>query len=129
MEKEEKVVGMLKERVHFITELWDQSSFFFVAPKAYDEKTVNKRWKEETPAQMKQLAALLEGTDDFSAKNQEKTVMDWIQQNQLHTGNVMNAFRLAIVGAGKGPHMFDITEVIGKEETLHRLEQAISTLP
>ncbi|SDZ79607.1 glutamyl-tRNA synthetase [Porphyromonadaceae bacterium KH3R12] len=129
MEKVEKVVGLVKERVHFISELWDQSSFFFVAPKAYDEKTVNKRWKEETPAQMKQLAALLEGTDDFSAKNQEKTVMDWIQQNQLHTGNVMNAFRLAIVGAGKGPHMFDITEVIGKEETLHRLEQAISTLP
>ena len=129
MEKVEKVVGLVKERVHFISELWDQSSFFFVAPKAYDEKTVNKRWKEETPVQMKQLAALLEGTDDFSAKNQEKTVMDWIQQNQLHTGNVMNAFRLAIVGAGKGPHMFDITEVIGKEETLHRLEQAISTLP
>lgn len=129
MEKVEKVVGLVKERVHFINELWDQSFFFFVAPTTYDEKTVQKRWKEETPEQMRQLAELLDRTDDFSAKNQEQTVMDWIQQNQLHTGNVMNAFRLAIVGAGKGPHMFDITEVIGKEGTLHRLEQAISTLP
>lgn len=126
--KIEKVVGLVKERVHFVSELWDQSSFFFIAPTTYDEKTVSKRWKQETPGQMKQLADLLDRTDDFSAKNQEKLVMNWIQQNQLHTGNVMNAFRLAIVGAGKGPHMFDITEVIGKEETLHRLEHAISTL-
>lgn len=128
-EKVEKAIGLVKERVYFIGELWEQSSFFFIAPTSYDEKTVAKRWKEETPAQMKQLAGLLHKTDDFSAKNQEKVVMDWIQQNQYHTGNVMNAFRLAIVGAGKGPHMFDITEVIGKEETLRRLEQAISTLP
>jgi len=124
-----KAIRLVRERIHFIGELWDQSYFFFVAPTGYDEKTVKKRWKEETPAQMRQLAALLTRTDDFSAKNQEETVMNWIQQNQLHTGNVMNAFRLAIVGAGKGPHMFDITEVIGKEETLRRLEQAISTLP
>jgi glutamyl-tRNA synthetase len=127
--KVEKAVGLVKERVHFISELWDQSYFFFIAPTTYDEKTVNKRWKEETPGQMQQLTGLLEGMDDFSAANQEKTVMDWIQQNQYHTGNVMNAFRLAIVGAGKGPHMFDITEVIGKEETLRRIQQAISTLP
>lgn len=128
IEKIEKAVGLVKERVHFIGELWDQSYFFFVAPTDYDEKTVKKRWKEETPALMEQLAGLLGKMEDFSAKNQEETVMDWIQQNQYHTGNVMNAFRLAIVGAGKGPHMFDITEVIGKEETLRRLRQAISTL-
>ncbi len=128
VEQAEKVVSLVKERVHFISELWDQSCFFFVAPTTYDEKTVQKRWKQETPEQMKQLSALMAGMDDFSAENQEKTVMDWIQQNQLHTGNVMNAFRLAIVGAGKGPHMFDITGVIGKEETLRRLERAISIL-
>lgn len=128
IEKVMKAVGLVKERVHFIGELWDQSYFFFVTPTTYDEKTVQKRWKEETPGQMKQLSAIIAAMDDFSAKNQEQIVMDWIQQNQLHTGNVMNAFRLAIVGAGKGPHMFDITEVIGKEETLHRLERAISTL-
>ena len=129
VEKAEKVVSLVKERIHFISELWDQSYFFFVAPTEYDEKTIKKRWKEETPGLMKQLIGLLEGMDDFSAENQEKMVIDWIRENQLHTGNVMNAFRLAIVGAGKGPHMFDITEVIGKEETLRRIQQAISTLP
>lgn len=128
MEKVEKAVGLVKERVHFISELWDQSYFFFVAPITYDEKTVQKRWKEETPEQMKQLSELIGAMEDFSAKNQEKTVMDWIQQHQLHTGNIMNAFRLAIVGAGKGPHMFDITEVIGKEETLSRLDKAIDSI-
>lgn len=127
-EKAARIIGLVKERIHFTAELWEQSYFFFVAPTTYDEKTVKKRWKEETPEQMKQLIALLEGMDDFSAKNQEEVVMNWIQQNEFHTGNVMNAFRLAIVGAGKGPHMFDITEIIGKEETISRLEKAIEAL-
>jgi len=123
-----KVVGLVKERVHFVKELWDQSSFFFVAPTSYDEKTTRKRWKKESPDQMSSLMQLIREMDDFSAEQQEKTVMAWIQQNQLHTGNIMNAFRLAIVGEGKGPHMFTITAMIGKEETLRRLEQAIAVL-
>lgn len=77
---------------------------------------------------MRSLMQLIREMDDFSVENQEKTVMEWIQQNQLHTGNIMNAFRLAIVGEGKGPHMFNITDLIGKEETLRRLEKAINTL-
>ena len=128
-EKVTKVVGLVKERVHFVKELWKQSSFFFVAPASYDEKTTRKRWKAETPDQMRALMQLIREMDDFSAENQEKSVMAWIQQNQLHTGNIMNAFRLAIVGEGKGPHMFNITDVIGREETLRRLERAIATLP
>ncbi|MDD4778771.1 MULTISPECIES: glutamate--tRNA ligase [Proteiniphilum] len=128
-EKVVKVVALVKDRVHFVKELWDQSSYFFVAPAAYDEKTIRKRWKKETPGQMKQLIGLIENMTDFSAENQEKAVMDWIKNNCFHTGNIMNAFRLAIVGVGKGPHMFNITEVIGKEETLSRLQQAIDTIP
>jgi glutamyl-tRNA synthetase len=127
-EKVAKVIGLVKERIHYVKELWDQSSFFFVAPTAYDEKTVRKRWKTETPDQMRSLMQLISGMDDFSVENQEKTVMAWIKQQQLHTGNIMNAFRLAIVGEGKGPHMFHITGVIGKEETLRRLEQAVTAL-
>src|SRR5690554_2736610 len=123
------VVSLLKERVHFVEELWDQSSFFFIAPESYDEKTVRKRWKQETPEQMQQLLALLKGTEDFSSKNLEKTVKDWIQNNQLHMGNIMNAFRLAIVGESKGPHMFHITDIIGKDETIKRMERAIDMLP
>jgi glutamyl-tRNA synthetase len=123
-----RIVGLVKERIHFIHELWDQTSYFFEAPVSYEEKTVRKRWKEETPAQMKELASLLEGMDDFSAAAQESTVMDWIQRNGYHTGDVMNAFRLAVVGTGRGPHMFQITELIGKEETIRRLHRAVDSI-
>lgn len=122
------VVSLVKERVHFVNELWDQSAYFFIAPDSYDEKTVRKRWKEDTPEHMRQLIGLIQQMNDFSAGNQEEIVMEWIQKNGLHTGNIMNAFRLAIVGEGKGPHMFNITEIIGKEETVERLERAISLL-
>jgi len=127
-EKVARVVALVKDRIYFVKELWDQSAYFFEAPVSYEEKTVRKRWKEETPAQMKELAALFEGMDDFSAAAQESIVMDWIQRNGYHTGNVMNAFRLAVVGAGKGPHMFQITELIGKEETIRRLKKAVDRL-
>ena len=128
-EKVTRVVALVKDRVHFVKELWDQSAYFFVAPESYDEKTIRKRWKSETAGQMQQLVHLLNEMEDFSATNQEEIVMAWIQQNQLHTGNIMNAFRLAIVGEGKGAHMFHITEVIGKEETIDRLERAILRIP
>ena len=123
------VVSMLKERVHFIEELWDQSSFFFLKPENYDEKTVRKRWKQDSHKQMQKLTELLQQTDDFSSANLESVVKNWIQSNELHMGNIMNAFRLAIVGESKGPHMFDITELIGKEETIKRMELALDRLP
>lgn len=121
----EKVVALVKERVSFVKELWGQSSFFFVAPAGYDEKTVKKRWKEDSPQQMKELSEILNDIDDFSAHNQEEIVKSWIETKGYHLGNVMNAFRLAIVGESKGPHMFDITALIGKPETLNRLQKAI----
>ncbi|MDD4800034.1 MAG: glutamate--tRNA ligase [Proteiniphilum sp.] len=128
METVTRVVALVKERIHFVHELWEQASYFFVAPESYEEKTVRKRWKEETPDQMRALTSLIRQMDDFTAVAQEKIVMEWIQQNGYHTGNIMNAFRLAVVGAGKGPHMFQITELIGKEETIRRLEKAIDRL-
>lgn len=123
-----KVVGMMKSRVSFVKELWDTCRFFFVAPTEYDEKTRKKRWKEESPKQMAELADVIAGIDDFSIENQEKVVMKWIEDKGYNTGVIMNAFRLAIVGEGKGPHMFDITEVIGKEETIARLKRAIENI-
>lgn len=77
---------------------------------------------------MAELAEVIEKIDDFSIENQEKVVMKWIEDMGYNTGVIMNAFRLAIVGEGKGPHMFDITEVIGKEETLKRLHRAIENI-
>lgn len=124
----ETVVALVKERVSFVKELWDQSSFFFVAPTSYDEKVVKKRWKEDSPAHMTELLDVLKNIDDFSAHNQEEIVKSWIEAKGYHLGNIMNAFRLAIVGESKGPHMFDITATIGKEETLSRLEKAIKEI-
>lgn len=124
----ENVVGLVKERVSLLPELWGQSSFFFVAPVSYDEKTVKKRWKEETPAQLTELIGVLSDISDFSSENQEAIVKKWIEDKEYHLGNIMNAFRLAVVGESKGPHMFDITAAIGKDETLKRLETAISKI-
>lgn len=128
-EKVAKVVSLVKDRVSFVSELWDQTSFFFEAPVSYDEKSVRKRWKQGTSGNMQQLTELIKEIDDFSSENQEAIVKGWISDNELHMGNIMNAFRLSIVGESKGPHMFDITEVIGKEETINRLENAINRLP
>ena len=123
-----KVVGMMKSRVNFVKELWDTCKFFFVAPDSYDEKTVKKRWKEDSAQCMAALADLLESLDDFSLEHQEEVVMKWIADNGYHTGNIMNAFRLTLVGEGKGPQMFDISSVLGQEETIRRMRRAIEVL-
>lgn len=127
-EKVIKIVSLVKERAHFVHEIWDQSGFFFLAPTEYDAKTVQKRWKAETPALMTELIDVLEGIDDFSVGNSEKIVIGWITDKGYNMGGVMNAFRLAVVGEGKGPHMFDITSIIGKTETIARLKKAIETI-
>jgi len=124
----EKVVGLMKERVNFVKELWDQASFFFVAPTSYDEKTVKKRWKDNSAAQLTELMAVLLPIEDFGSVNTEEIVKGWVEENQYHLGNIMNAFRLALVGESKGPHIFDITEALGKDESIVRLKRAIEIL-
>ena len=128
MERITKVVSMMKDRVNFVKELWPLCSFFFIPPTEYDEKTVRKRWKENSAQVMGELAEVLEGIDDFSLENQEHIVMAWIESKGYTLGDVMNAFRLALVGEGKGPGMFDISAYLGKEETLRRLRRAIEVL-
>ncbi len=123
-----RAVGMVKSRVDFIDELWDQGDFFFVAPTEYAEKDVRKRWKEDTPQIMEQLIGVLEGIDDMTSANAEKIVLGWIEENDYHLGNVMNAFRLAVVGSCRGPHMFDITELMPREEVIARIRRAIDTI-
>ncbi len=123
-----KIIGLVKERANFVNDLWEQSYFFFEAPTEYDAKTVKKRWKEHTPAMMQDLLEVIKSIDDFSSANTEKLIKAWIEEKELSMGQVMNAFRLSIVGAGKGPHMFDIIEIIGKQETLNRISKAIDTI-
>ncbi len=120
------VVGLMKGRVNFVKELWGLCKFFFIAPEAYEEKTRKKRWKEDSKEVMAELADLLESLDDFSLEHQEEVVMKWIEDKGYNTGNVMNAFRLALVGDGIGPHMFDISAFLGKAETLTRLRKAVA---
>ena len=126
-EKLVTIVSLIKERANFVAEFWEMSDFFFEAPKSYDEKA-SKNWKEDTPALMKQLIEILKAIDDFSSLNIETIVKDWMTQNEIGMGKVMQPFRLSLVGALKGPHLFDIVELIGKEETIKRLEKAIETL-
>ena len=128
MERIRTVVSLMKDRVSFVRELWDLCSFFFLPPTEYDEKTVRKRWKEYSAQQMTELAEVLEGIDDFSIEGQEPVVMKWVEDKGYKLGDIMNAFRLALVGIGKGPGMFDISAFLGKEETLRRLRRAVEVL-
>lgn len=128
MERITQVVAMMKDRVNFVKELWPLCSFFFIAPTEYDEKTVKKRWKADSAKVMSELADVLEGIDDFSVEGQEPVVMKWVEEKGYKLGDVMNAFRLTLVGIGKGPGMFDISAFLGKEETLKRMHKAIEVL-
>lgn len=124
----EQVVALVKERVDFIQELWDQSSFFFMAPDGYDEKAVKKRWKQSSYDQMLELKELLVKTEPFTAAHTEEVVKRWIEEKEYGMGAVMNAFRLLVVGALKGPHLFDILALIGQEETLMRIQTGLHEL-
>ena len=123
-----KAVSMVKGRISFVKDLWDQAAFFFTAPETYDPKAVKKRWSEDTPAIMTELTERLNALPDFSSAAAEQPILDWITANGYHMGNVMNAFRLAIVGECKGPHMFDITELLGRDETIRRIHKAIDRI-
>lgn len=124
----EKVVGMMKDRVSFIKDLWDVCSFFFVAPAEYDEKTRKKRWKEDSAAQLTEFIEVLRAHEPFDIESTENAAKAWIESKGYHLGNIMNAARLALVGEGKGPHIFDITEALGKEESIRRIQRAIEIL-
>lgn len=123
-----KAVGMVKSRIDFVSDLDAQADFFFKAPEEYAEKDVKKRWKEDTPEIMMQLIEILKGIDDMTSANAEKIVLDWIASKEYHLGNVMNAFRLALVGACRGPHLFDVTELMPKEEVIARIRRAVDTI-
>ena len=123
-----RTVALVKGRVSFVSELWDQGKFFYVAPTTYAEKDIKKRWSAEMPAIMEELIGVLEGIADFTSKPSEDIVLAWIAEKGYHLGNVMNAFRLTVVGECKGPHMFDVTELIGKEETIDRIRRGIAEI-
>lgn len=116
-----RAVGMVKSRINFVADLWEQAAFFFVAPDSYAEKAVRKRWTPGMDEVMRSLVDLLVDLPSFRSSEAEPIVLKWITDNGYHMGNVMNAFRLTVVGDCKGPHMFDITELMGRDETIRRM--------
>jgi glutamyl-tRNA synthetase len=124
-QKVERIVGLVKERVNFVHEIWEQSFFFFTSPKTYDEATIKKAWSSETPDLMRNILGKISTIEQFSAHEIETQIKEYINANNLGMGKVMNALRLSLVGASKGPGVADICEVIGKEETIKRINLAM----
>lgn len=122
-----KIVSSIKDRANFVQELWELGDFFFVAPTSYDEKA-SKNWKEETPVLMTKVSEILTNIEDFTSANIETILKSWMTESEIGMGKVMQPLRLSIVGALKGPHLFDIIEIIGKEESVKRIQKAINIL-
>ncbi|MCK7538670.1 MAG: glutamate--tRNA ligase, partial [Marinilabiliales bacterium] len=113
-EKLKKIISLVKERAGFIRDLWHEADFFFVAPETYDPDVVRKRWNADSPGQMKELREVVAGVQKFTSENIEKTVKEWIVAGPYNTGTILNLFRLLMVGASRGPHLFDIVELTGR---------------
>lgn len=124
----EMVVGLVKERATFVSDLWDLSHFFFKAPENYDEKASKKAFKEDTKTILTTVAEIINNTNDFTVENLQKTVKGWITSNEIGFGKVMMPLRLALVGALQGPDVFDIIYLIGKNETISRINTAIKSI-
>ena len=121
-------VASVKNRINFLKDLWPNAHFYFEAPTEYNAKDVRKRWKDDTPRLLTELIAILETQDFDNVESTEQAVMHWIDGNGIHKGNLMNAMRLTVVGECKGPGMFDITKILGKQETIARIKRGIDTI-
>jgi glutamyl-tRNA synthetase len=126
--KIEQVVGLVKDRATFVSDFWELASYFFVSPSRYDEKAMRKFWKGDNPARIAELREVLSAQQDFTAENLNNMIHSWIESKEYPMGQVMNSLRLAIVGASMGPGLAEICEIIGKPETLHRIDSAIEKL-
>ncbi|RSK41542.1 glutamate--tRNA ligase [Mangrovimonas spongiae] len=124
----ELVISLIKERATFVYDFWNLGHFFFETPTELDEKAVKKAWKEGTPELIKDLILVVESIDDFTVENMQTVIKGWITNNNIGFGKVMMPLRLALVGALQGPDVFEIMFLIGKNETVNRLENIINTL-
>jgi len=122
------ICGLMKERVHFVSEFWTQAHFFFQAPDSYDQDVIKKKWKAGTPLLLENLAAFLEGLDSFEESELETAVKAWLEEKQIGMGQIMNGWRLVTVGSNAGPAMFEIASIIGKEETIQRIRKGIASI-
>jgi len=123
-----KIISLVKERAGFVRDLWNEADFFFVAPESYDAEVVRKRWNTDSPRQMTELFGMVAGVQPFTQEVLETSVKEWISSKGYNTGTILNLFRLLLVGASRGPHLFDIAALIGRDETLARLGNGIGRL-
>ena len=128
LERVEQVVTLMKGRINFVYELWEQASYFFLPPTTFDEKSLKKWWKDDAPTYVAELCDFIEKSPVFEGAALEPLVMDWIASKEWGVGKVMNAFRVTLVGAAVGPHIFALTDFLGKEETLRRARHALEVL-
>lgn len=124
----ESILSVVRDRVQLIPQLWDETYFFFLAPEEYDEKTVKKRWKAESSLQMREIIDLLNAQPAFESEALGEALNSFIEAKEYSMGGVMNALRLALVGAPKGPHINEIIYLLGREESIRRIERAIAQL-
>jgi glutamyl-tRNA synthetase len=124
----EILVDLVKERVSFVKDIWEQTDFFFKAPEEYDPEVIRGKWQSDTSRILEELIPVLQGVEVFTASETESVVKAWISNKGYNTGAVMNAFRLLIVGTLRGPHMFDIISWIGMGETVNRIEKGLSVI-
>ena len=129
LERITPMVALMKGRVNFVHELWEQASYFFVAPTEYDEKSLRKWWREDAWTYVAELCDFIGENPEFEGSVLEPKVMDWIASKEWPVGKVMNAFRVTLVGAAVGPHIFALTDYLGKDETLRRARHALEVLP
>ncbi|MDO8898592.1 MAG: glutamate--tRNA ligase, partial [Bacteroidales bacterium] len=123
-----RAASLVKERLNFVKEVWGETYFFFQSPESYDDQVIKKRWKDETPSQMLALTEVLQNIEPFDVPSIDAGIKTWIEANNFGMGAIMNALRLLLVGASKGPHLGDIMALIGKEETLMRIKKGIETI-
>ena len=122
------VCEQLKERATFIKDMWEEGKYYFSAPTSYDEKTIRKKWKEDTPKYMTELKYRIEEISDFNSENIEKEFKSYLEENELGMGKLLPAFRVSLTGLGMGPSLFDIASLLGKEETIKRMETALEKI-
>ena len=126
--KVERIVELVKERCEFVNDLWEQSSYFFQSPESYDEKTIQKKWKEDTPEKLQAIIEVFNSITEWQAATIKDTFSNFMNEKQWGFGVVMVPIRVALVGTSAGADLFDICELIGKEETIARIQKAIDTI-
>ena len=124
----QSVCEQLKERATFINDMWEEGKYYFVAPTSYDEKTIRKKWKEDTSNLLLEFKNRIEKISDFSSENIEKEFKYYLEEKELGMGRLLPVFRLSLTGIGMGPSLFDIAALLGKEETINRMRTALNTI-